>query len=138
MTDPRLHEASTDTETVALLEEVARIDVRSIDAGRVRVSTHTETIEDFARADLHSETVVVTRVALNQPVMGARPHMRQEGDVTIVPVFEELLVVEKRLMLKEELHIRKRATSETVAVPVMLQHQTATVERLDANGEPVP
>ena len=138
MTDPRPHGASTDRQTVALLEEVARVDVRSIDAGRVRVSTHTETIEEVARAELHGETVEVTRVALNQPVMGARPEMRQEGDVTIVPVFEEVLVVEKRLVLKEELHIRKRATAESVTVPVTLQHQTATVERLDKNGEPVP
>lgn len=138
MTDPRPHGASTDWQTVALLEEVARIDVRSIDVGRVRVSTHTETIEEVARAELHGETVEVTRVALNQPVTGARPEMRQEGDVTIVPVFEEVLVVEKRLVLKEELHIRKRATAETVIVPVTLQHQTATVERLSENGEPVP
>ena len=138
MTHPRPHGTSTDRETVALLEEVARIDVRSIDAGRVRVSTHTETIEEFARAELHGDTVEVTRIALNQPVTGARPHMRQEGDVTIVPVFEEVLVVEKRLVLKEELHIRKRVTSETVAVPVTLRHQTATVERLDEKGELAP
>ena len=138
MTDHRPDESSSKRKTVSLLEEVARIDVRSIDAGRVRVSTHTEAVEDFARAELHGETVEVTRVTLNQPVTGARPHMRQEGDVTIVPVFEEVLVVEKRLMLKEELYIRKRATSETVAVPVTLRHQTATVERLDEKDEPTP
>ena len=138
MTDPRPHEIFTETDTVALLEEVARVDVRATDAGRVRVTTHTETIEEVARAVLYGEAVEVTRVALNQPVTGARPEMRQEGDVTIVPVFEEVLVVEKRLVLKEELHIRKRATSETVAVPVALQHQTATVERFDGNGESVP
>lgn len=138
MTDPRPNRIFTDTDTVALLEEVARVDVRAIETGRVRVSTHTETIEEVARAVLHGETVEVTRVALNQPVTGARPEMRQEGDVTIVPVFEEVLVVEKRLMLKEELHIRKRATSETVTVPVTLQHQAAKVERLDGDGNPVP
>lgn len=138
MTDHRPQEASPEKETVALLEEVARVDVRSVDVGHVRVSTHTETIEEFARAVLHGETVEVTRVTLNEPVTGVRPHLRQEGDLTIVPVFEEVLVVEKRLMLKEELHIRKRATSETVAVPVTLQTQTATVERLDGDGEPIP
>ena len=32
--------------------------------------------------------------------------MREEHGTLIVPVLEEVLVVEKRLMLKEEIHIR--------------------------------
>ena len=35
------------------------------------------------------------------------PKIRIEGDLTIVPVLEEILVVEKRLILKEEVHIRR-------------------------------
>lgn len=128
------HPAARDGETVALLEEVAQVDVRPVAAGRVRVSTHTAVAEEIARAELQGEAVEVTRVPLNQPVTGALPAIRTEGDTTIVPVFEEVLVVEKRLMLKEELHIRKLAMTETVAVPVKLRHQTATVERLNENG----
>jgi stress response protein YsnF len=48
-----------------------------------------------------------------------------------VPVLEEVLVVEKRLVLKEELHIRRRATTETVEVPITLRKQRAVVERID-------
>lgn len=33
---------------------------------------------------------------------------RHEGDVLILPVIEEVLVVEKKYLLKEEIHIRKR------------------------------
>lgn len=44
------------------------------------------------------------------------PEIRTEGDVTIVPVLEEVLVVEKRLVLKEELHIRRRVAAETVEI----------------------
>jgi stress response protein YsnF len=48
--------------------------------------------------------------------------------VTIIPVLEEVLVVEKRLVLKREIRIRKRS-SETVEIPVSLRKQRAEVER---------
>jgi stress response protein YsnF len=74
--------------------------------------------------------VEVTRVPIARIVETA-PEIRTEGDLTIVPVLEEVLVVEKRLMLKEELHIRRRAATETVEVPVTLRKQRAIVERID-------
>jgi stress response protein YsnF len=40
------------------------------------------------------------------------------------------LVVEKRLVLKEELHIRRKLETQPVAVPVTLRKQRAEVERL--------
>ena len=55
--------------------------------------------------------------------------MRTEDDVIIIPVFEEVLVVEKRLVLKREIRIMKRATSETVEIPITLRKQQAKVER---------
>jgi stress response protein YsnF len=126
-------EAASDPDTLALLEETARVEARPVTLGRVRVSTHTETVEDVARAELRGETVEVTRVRVDRPVTGPMPSVRQEGDITIVPVFEEVLVVEKRLMLKEELHIRRRVTTEAVSLPVSLRRQTATIDRTEAD-----
>jgi stress response protein YsnF len=44
-------------------------------------------------------------------------------------VLEEVLVVEKRLVLKREIRISKRSTSETVEISVRLRKQRAKVER---------
>jgi stress response protein YsnF len=63
-------------------------------------------------------------------VVDVAPAVRTENDVTIVPVVEEVLVVEKRLVLKEELHIRRKAETKPVEVPVTLRKQRAVVERL--------
>jgi stress response protein YsnF len=52
-------------------------------------------------------------------------------------VLEEVLVVEKRLVLKEELHIRRRVETETVEVPVTLRKQRAVVEREAPDGAAV-
>ncbi len=83
-------------------------------------------------ADLSHEHVVVERVAVGR-VVDAVPPVRQEGDVTIMPVVEEELVLVRRLVLKEEVHLRRvRSTtthSETVAVRE--QHVAVTRTPLD-------
>jgi uncharacterized protein (TIGR02271 family) len=121
-------------EAVPLLEEELRVDKRSVATGKVRVRSVVDTIEEVARAALAEDRVEVTRVPLNREVSAAPP-VRTEGEVTIVPVMEEVLVVEKRLVLKEELHIRRRVTHENVEVPVTLRKQRAVIERLTADGQ---
>ena len=74
------------------------------------------------------ESVEVTRVPVNREIDTA-PSIRTEGDVTIIPVVEEVIVVEKRLVLKEEIHLRRTVTREDVAVPVKLRKQRAIIER---------
>jgi len=123
-------------EVIPLVEEAAIIGKREVLTGRVRVQTVTDTVEELARADVQRETVEVTRVPVDRMVETA-PEIRTEGDVTIVPVLEEVLVVEKRLVLKEELHIRRRVETETVEVPVTLRKQRAIVER-EAPDDPRP
>jgi stress response protein YsnF len=115
-------------EVIPLVEETATVGKREGVTGRVRVQTVTDTIEELARADVQRATVEATRVTIDRMVETA-PEIRTEGDVTIVPVVEEVLVVEKRLVLKEELHIRRRVETETVEVPVSLRKQRAVVER---------
>jgi stress response protein YsnF len=67
-------------------------------------------------------------------VVDTAPDIRTEGNVTIVPVLEEVLVVTKQLVLKEELDIRRRVETETVEVPVTLRKQRAIVEREAPDG----
>ena len=124
-------------EVIPLIEEELHLEKRSVASGKVRVRTLTEVTEEVARATLDGESVEVTRVPVGREVNTA-PSVRTEGDVVIVPVLEEILVVEKRLVLKEELHIRRQATQETVEVPVTLRKQRGVVERLSAEGQPLP
>ena len=121
-------------EVLPLLEETLRVDKRSVTTGKVRVRSVVDTVEEVARAALEGERVEVTRVPVDKEVDVA-PSMRTEGDLTIIPVLEEVLVVEKRLVLKEELHIRRHATRENVEVPVTLRKQRAVIERLTADGQ---
>jgi uncharacterized protein (TIGR02271 family) len=122
-------------EVIPLVEETASVGKHEVVTGRVRVHTVTDAVEELAHADVQRETVEVTRMPIDR-VVEAAPEIRTEGDVTVVPVLEEVLVVEKRLVLKEEVHIRCRVAQETVEVPVTLRKQRAVVERTDPD-EPV-
>lgn len=127
--------AIQDEERIPLIEEQLIVAKEKVVTGRVRVTTRTDVVDEIAQASLSGEEVEVVRVPIGREVDVA-PQVRVEGDVTIVPVLEEVLVVEKRLVLKEELHIRRSATSENVEVPVTLRKQRAFIERVDGDTQP--
>ena len=83
--------------------------------------------EPLTRDDLEIERVVVERV-IDAPV-----DIRYEGDTMIVPVLEEVLGLEKRLVLKEETRITRRRTEYRSPTRVPLRRESAAVERFDAD-----
>ncbi len=123
-------------ETIPVVEETAFIDKREIETDRVKVHAVVETSEQMVREALLSRNVKVTRVPVDR-VVTTVPEIRTENGVTIVPVLEEVLVIEKRLILKEEVHIQQELSQETVEVPITLRKQRAVVERFDAEGNPI-
>lgn len=66
--------------------------------GRVRGRTETEVVDGLAIADLESSAIEVRRVPIDR-VVDTAPDIPVEGDVTIIPVLEEVVMVEKRLIL---------------------------------------
>jgi stress response protein YsnF len=123
-----------DSEAIPIVEEELRLDKCEVATGKVRVSTVVDVVEELAQASLEEETVEVTRVPIDRAIEEA-PAIRTEDGVTIIPILEEILVVEKRLVLKEELHIRRHTRSEEVKVPIKLRKQRAVVERLPADDD---
>jgi stress response protein YsnF len=119
-------------EVLRLSGEAASIGKRQVAAGRVRMRTITDTIEEFAHVEVRRETVEVTHVPIDR-VGETTPEIRTEADLTIVPVLEEVLVVERRLMLKEELHIRRHVETKAGNAPVTLRKQRGVVDRVDPN-----
>ncbi|HEV2564752.1 MAG TPA: YsnF/AvaK domain-containing protein [Microvirga sp.] len=126
--------ASSETEVLALAEEEVRLGKRMVTTGKVRVRTVVDIETELAKATLTGETVEVTRTPVDR-IVDTAPGIRVEDDVTIIPVMEEVLIVEKRLVLKEEVRIRRVATTEDVEIPVELRKQHAVIERLPANED---
>jgi uncharacterized protein (TIGR02271 family) len=81
-----------------------------------RVHARTETIETVLR----HEQPVIERVAINR-VVTEPPPVRQEGDTLVIPVLEEVAVVERRLVLREEIRVRRQEIVEPFRQDVTLR-----------------
>jgi uncharacterized protein (TIGR02271 family) len=99
----------------------------------VRIGTHVHVTprERKERVDVPvtREEVHVVRVRVDRFV-DAPPPVRQEGDVTIVPVLEEVVVIQRRLRVKEELHITKRRGTRRHRETVTLREEEARIEQI--------
>lgn len=106
------------------------VDVRKavVETGLLRVRTRTTEQHEDIELPLAREEFSVERIAVNRPV-DAPVEVRQEGDVTIVPVHGEEVVVTRRLVLKEELHIRRRVHETLEKHQVVLRRQDVDIVR---------
>lgn len=118
-----------------LVEERAVVSKAEHETGVVKVSTRVETNEAVVHEVLRRENVRIERIAIGREVSDV-PKIRQEGDTVVYPVVEEILIVEKRLVLKEELRISYEITTEAVDRSVTLRTVHADVERTPAEPDP--
>ena len=109
---------SAETLTVAKRTVAERVVVRR------ETQTRAETIDEL----LSDETVVVERVPIDRYV-DTIPPIREEDGCTVLPVVEEVAVVVKRLLLREEVRLRRVKTSRHHIETVSLREQRAVVTR---------
>jgi uncharacterized protein (TIGR02271 family) len=121
-----------DTTTVSaplyLHAEQISVARRRVEGDTVRISTVTRATEKLVDEALMHERVEVEHVSVGRRI-DTPPPVREEGDVTIIPVVEEILVIEKRLILKEEVRIRRVRVPAVHREVVTLREQDVVVER---------
>lgn len=121
--------------SIPVVEEKLKIERRNVELATVKVHKRVEEHTEVVDLPLQSQEVEIERVAVNQIVEKAIP-VRVEGDTTIIPLLEEVLVVEKRLLLREEVHIRKVHKEVHAPQEVLLRKEIVDVERVPAPGIP--
>lgn len=136
MGDEKLVEkvAATDPVTEArqvipLFGEEVTVTKKKQDTGHVRVSTITREHEELVNELLSHEKVEVEKIAIGKPIESVPP-VREDGDTIIIPVVEEVLVVGRHLVLKEEVRIRRVRGTERHQERVILRKQEAVITRL--------
>ena len=130
----RPEQSSEEIAAIPLVEERLSITKRQVEAGRVRVHVTVAEREELITEQLSRDDVQIERVPRNER-LSEMPNVRLEGSTTIIPVVEEVMVVEKALVLVEEIHVRRTTASESVQIPVTLRSERARVER-DSNDTP--
>jgi uncharacterized protein (TIGR02271 family) len=128
-----------ETKRIPVVRERIDIDRRSVETGRVRVRK--EVRERIARveAPVVKDRVRVERVAVGREVdPHDPPRTREEDDVLVIPVLEEVLVVERRLMLREELRVIRSREETSVVQEVPLTEEHVVVERVREDDDVNP
>jgi len=118
---------------VPIVEEELEIRKREVDTGTVRVRKVVHEREQVVDVPLEREELSVERVPVDRFVEGPL-EVRTEGDITIIPVMEEVVVVERRWKLKEELRVTRKRRVQSEPHRVTLHSEEAIIERLGRDG----
>jgi uncharacterized protein (TIGR02271 family) len=119
--------------TIPVHQEELQVGTRTVDTG-AGVRIHTSVTERPFEVDqaLRHDELSVTHVPVDRIVAaGDAPAARYEGDTLIIPVLEEVLVIERRVRIKEELHITKTQRETHHTETVLLKSEHVSVERFD-------
>jgi uncharacterized protein (TIGR02271 family) len=118
----------TDKEVVPVVEETAVVRKERVATETVRLRKRVREDEEVLDIPVQTEAIEVERVPVGR-WLEAPAEIRHEGDTTVYPVVEEVLVVEKRLRLVEEVRVTRRRTTRQVQERVGLRREEIVVER---------
>ena len=118
---------------IPLHAEEVSVSRREIEKGNVQIALITGAREQLIDEELTHVRVEIERVPIGRTIEIVPP-IGQEGDITIIPVVEEVVVVERRLVLKEEIRVRRMSTKEQHQETVVLRQQEAVVTREGPDG----
>ncbi|MBA2714334.1 MAG: DUF2382 domain-containing protein [Rubrobacteraceae bacterium] len=116
-------------------EEELRAGVRDREASRMNVKKSVRTEREEVRIPKRREEVEVERV----PAEGGEEVSEVEigeGEEFVVRVYEEEVVVSKRVVLKEEIRLRKKVVEEVEVVEVDLRKEDVEIDDHAERTEP--
>lgn len=120
---------NTDNLSIPVIEEHLNVDKKIVETGKYRIKK-TVSQEDFSEdVPATHEHVDIRRMAINKYVDSV-PEVRYEGDTTIIPVIKEVVVVEKKLMLIEEIHITKTSSEVSVHVKDKVRKENIEIDKI--------
>ena len=119
---------------IPVVGELLELAKERVETGKVRITKSVESREVVVDDPLSRERVSVEHVPINQVVTGDVPQVREEGDVTVIPILEERVVTHKELVLVEEVRIRRDRSQYHDPQSVTLRKEVVFVERFGEDG----
>ena len=123
----RGRDALKEEQTLELREEelVAHKEIR--ERGEITLRTELEEVPGRLEVDAYREEITVEHEPVGQAVSERKEAWEEDG-VLVVPVYEEQLVVTKRLVLKERLRVRRIGTTERQLFEDRLRRERLVIE----------
>ena len=120
-------DANVERLTVPLHEEVLEPHVRPVETGRVRIHKRVESSPVELTVEAARDEVTIERVPVDRMV-DAAPEPRQEGDTLIIPVVEEIVVTETRLVVREEVRITRRRVTDQIPIQTTVRREVLDID----------
>jgi uncharacterized protein (TIGR02271 family) len=131
--DELLNRKTTEEMTIPVIEEQVLVEKQVVESGTVRITKVVREQQVPVAIPLVQEEHDIQRVPINEYVETPPPPIRYEGDTMIIPVVQEVLVVQKRLLLVEELHVTKNLVHKQDTQQVTLRKEEVIVEHIAAS-----
>ena len=112
-------------------EEQPRAGVSESEAGRVKAKKSVRTEREVVRVPKRREEVEIERAPVEgeaREQSGAKEAEIGEQEEVVLQLFEEEVVVTKRVVLKEEIRLRKKVVEDEETVEVELRKEEVEIE----------
>ena len=121
--------------TLPVIEEALHVEKRTVVGGgyrlRKRIDTEIVTVDELLR----NYKVEIERIPVNARLGSDDiPEPRYEGDTLVIPVIEEVIVTEKRLVLTEEIRVTRVHGTHRNPQHVQLRREQVDIEKLEPPG----
>jgi uncharacterized protein (TIGR02271 family) len=117
--------------SIPIIKEEAKVEKKVVEKGKVKIyKTVKEETESLNLPGINEE-VYIERIPLNKIVEKAPEAVRYEGDTMIIPVLKEIAVIEKKILLVEEIRVTKIAIHSEQKEEVTLRKEEINIEHLE-------
>jgi len=120
--------------TLELREEQLVVHKELRDLGEIEVRTEIDEVPGRLEVDAYREEVLVEHEAVGQVVTEREKPWEETDGVLVIPIYEEQLVVTKRLVLRERLRVRRIGTTERQLFQDVLRRERLVVDDPQRTG----
>ena len=125
--EKRLGRLEEEDQVIELRQEELVPHTEMQEVGEARIHTWIQEVPARLEVDAYTEEVEVEHVPVGQVVSERKPPW-QEDDVLIVPIYEEQLVVSKRLVMREQIRVRRVGSQRRELFEDTLRRERLEVE----------
>ncbi|MGN6531132.1 MAG: YsnF/AvaK domain-containing protein [Ginsengibacter sp.] len=123
------HFGEEKTKVIPVIEEVLNVDKKVVETGKLHIRKEVAKEEQQIEIAIINESYEVKKVPVKNLIFDKPPSIRDEGNVTIIPVIKEVAEIKIRYEVSEEIHVIKNKTVTPHSEKVTLKKEKVIIER---------
>ena len=117
-------------DTIPVFGENVSVQMKEVVTGKINIRKSVHEEVQTVNTPVVRDEYEIARIPVHSTVLQAPPEpVRHEGDTMIIPVVREIIVVEKRYEVIEEIHIRHHKTESISTQQITLKKEQVHINR---------